>query len=90
MRRVVDILVREWGNGAAWANTGGDGIPEAGLLMLNSAKADAQLNWRNAWSLEEALAKSVAWYRAAAAGDDMTVVTRQQINDYCAKVSDVA
>ncbi len=90
VRRVVDILVREWGNGAAWANTGGDGIPEAGLLMLNSAKADAQLNWRNAWSLEEALAKSVAWYRAAAAGQDMTAVTRQQIADYAAKVSAAA
>jgi len=87
VRRVVDILVRAWGNNAAWANTGGDGIPEAGLLMLNSAKASERLNWANAWSLEEALTESVAWYRAAAEGADMAAFTRQQIAAYAKTVS---
>lgn len=87
VRRVVDILVRAWGNNAAWANTGGDGIPEAGLLMLNSAKAAERLHWSNAWSLEQALAQSVAWYRAAQTGADMAEVTRQQITAYSADVS---
>ncbi|MBP6819660.1 MAG: CDP-glucose 4,6-dehydratase [Ferrovibrio sp.] len=86
VRRVVEILVKAWGNNAAWANTGGDGIPEAGLLMLNSAKAAERLNWANAWSLEEALEQSIAWYRAANDGQDMAAFTTAQIAAYADKV----
>ena len=85
VRKVCDIMVRAWGEQSAWSNTGGDGIPEAGLLMLNSTKAARRLQWENLFTLDEALAESMDWYKAALRGDDMAAFTAQRLRAFAEK-----
>jgi CDP-glucose 4,6-dehydratase len=61
---VADELVRLWGDGARWTLDNGANPHEARLLAVDSARAEAELGWRAAWSVEQALERSVAWYRA--------------------------
>lgn len=55
---------------------------EAGLLKLDSTKARVRLGWRPTWGLEETLSRTVDWYKAFQAGQDMGAVTIGQIADY--------
>jgi CDP-glucose 4,6-dehydratase len=55
---------------------------EAGRLILDSAKARCLLGWRPRWNLEQALAKTTAWYQDYLAGRPMRSICRQQLDDY--------
>ena len=77
---IADRLVQLWGGGARWVLDAKSGHPhEAAYLSLDIAKAAARLDYRPRWSLDDALASIVAWYKAYAAGDDMGQVTGEQI-----------
>lgn len=82
VRTVVDKLVALWGGGAGWELEGGFHVHEAHLLHVDSAKARARLGWHPRLGLDEALAWTVAWYRAFHAGADMRATTAQQIADF--------
>lgn len=85
VRQVCDLLANAWGSGARWQAAPGDGIPEAGLLMLDSAKAARELGWENLFTLAEALRESVFWYRVAQADGDMSEITGRQLAAFCAR-----
>jgi len=55
---------------------------EAGMLVLDSAKARERLGWRPRWNLEGAVAKTMDWYRAHFEGADMRAHTLTQIDAY--------
>jgi CDP-glucose 4,6-dehydratase len=64
-------------------NPDGDaGMPEAGLLRLDTARARSQLGWRPILPLEEGLDLTMTWYRRAAEGHGMATTTDEQINHY--------
>lgn len=58
------------------------GLPEAAELTLDSSLAGHVLGWFPRWSLREAVAATVAWYEAEAAGADMAAFTRRQISEF--------
>ncbi|MBB5753948.1 CDP-glucose 4,6-dehydratase [Prosthecomicrobium pneumaticum] len=77
---VADALAAHWGEGAAWRSAGDPAGPhEAGLLALDSAKARARLGWKSAFGLDEAVARTVDWFKAYRAGADMRAFTLDQI-----------
>jgi len=57
---------------------------EAGLLMLDSSKAKAYLDWEPSWDLDLALKKTMEWHLAWRNNEDMAEVTSRQIVEYCA------
>jgi CDP-glucose 4,6-dehydratase len=59
-----------------------NGPHEAGLLTLDSTKAQTRLGWHQCWEFEECLERTVAWYHALAAGRDMRAFTLDQIAAY--------
>lgn len=61
---VADELVRLWGEAASWTLDNGANPHEARLLAVDSARAEAELGWRAVWAAEQALARTVDWYRA--------------------------
>jgi CDP-glucose 4,6-dehydratase len=71
VRQVVEGLVARWGDGAGWRHDQAEHVAEAGLLTLDAGRAAETIGWRPRLGLDEALDWTVAWYRAAAAGDDM-------------------
>lgn len=82
---VADALVRLWGPPAKWQAAAASGIPETIELEIDSSKAFTQLCWKPKWSLDAALAQTVAWYRSFYAGDDIVQATWRQIERHCAE-----
>jgi CDP-glucose 4,6-dehydratase len=70
---LVAEVIDAWGGGEAIA-TPVDGAPyEALALTLDAAKAEARLGWRPVLTLKEAIALTVAGYRADLERDDASV-----------------
>ena len=79
---VVQRLGELWEGALRWELDEGENPPEAAHLALDSGLAVRELGWRPAWDLQEALARSVHWYRAEMGGADMRAVSLQQIEDF--------
>lgn len=79
---VIDALSRHWGGGAGWEVDQRSKPYEARLLTLNSARAAEGLGWRGAWNFDEAIARTVEWYRAFYDGADVAAMSDKQIAAY--------
>ncbi len=79
---IVDKLVQDWGQGAAWVLDEDPQLHEASYLKLDCSKARARLNWHPAWSPEAALHRIVRWDRAWRAGTDMREYCLRDIAEY--------
>lgn len=81
--QLLGIFCRHWGPGAAWVSQEEVGAPhEAGLLKLDCAKLKKALGWRPRWTVDDAVARTVAWDRAYLAGEDTAPVVDRQITEY--------
>jgi len=66
VRQLIDLAIANWGAGSyEERRTNGD-PPEAGILRLSTNKAAEQLGWRARWHLDEAIGRTVRWYRQLA------------------------
>jgi CDP-glucose 4,6-dehydratase len=77
---LADALARFWGAGARWTATAGDHPHEARYLTLDCTKARTRLGWRPLIELQQALALTVAWYRAAHDGADVRALSLGQVD----------
>ena len=53
---------------------------EAGILLLDSGKAQRRLGWHGVWSTDEALRRTAAWYRDFCKAGQLD--TEADFNDY--------
>jgi CDP-glucose 4,6-dehydratase len=81
---VADLMAGFWGDGAAWETTPDQGPHEAGLLMLDSARAREQLAWTPRFGARDALRLTVEWERAVRAGGSPLDVCRAQVEEFLA------
>ncbi len=79
---IVEHLTTLWGGQARWLLDAGDHPHEAHYLKLDCSKATMRLDWRPRWNLEQALTRTVDWYKAYAAHEDLRAVTLGQISGY--------
>lgn len=91
--QLADLAIGCWGGGAwTWRPTAGrDEKHEATTLRLATDKAFAELGWRARLRLPEAVAHTVAWYRAyheGVRGRDLMAFTRRQIAAFSASRTD--
>jgi CDP-glucose 4,6-dehydratase len=81
--QIADEVARLWGEDARWIRpvprAGADVAKESGVLVLSSAKAQAQLGWSPVWRIQRALTATVDWYKAQITGRDMNAFTLDQI-----------
>jgi CDP-glucose 4,6-dehydratase len=84
--KTVEYLVKTmcalWGPPAAFSRAKQKGPHEEPFLKLNSSKALARLGWRPHWRLERALSKTVAWYKACAAKQNVLELCFDQIDEF--------
>lgn len=80
--QLTDAVIERWGSGAWIDRSSPDHPHEAGLLRLDIAKAGRDLSWRPRWGFEAAVARTVEWYQADAAGQNMRSICEQQIAQY--------
>jgi len=55
---------------------------EATYLKLDSSKANLLLNWEPKWNFEEAIKRSISWYKAFMSKDNMYAYSINEIQDY--------
>lgn len=80
---IADRISQLWGDGAGWTLDRQTSHPhEAHYLYLDTAKAEAQLDYRPRWNLDTALDSVVTWYKGFAAGDDAAALTMAQIRAF--------
>ncbi|MDO9580152.1 MAG: CDP-glucose 4,6-dehydratase [Bacteroidales bacterium] len=83
VKDVAKLISELWGEGATVKFAPKtDDLPEAGLLMLDSAQARTNLGWRSKWSLLRALQKTVKWYKAWQNKNNMHDYSLKQIKNY--------
>jgi CDP-glucose 4,6-dehydratase len=78
---IADRLVHHWGGEARWVRDEEPHPHEAHYLKLDWSKARMRLGWSPRWTLDEALRRSVAWYRACGPGVDAAEVRRATFDD---------
>lgn len=79
---LADEAARLWGEGARWIDEDDGGPHEAGLLMVDSSKARAELGWTPTLRVDEAIALTVGWEQRVRRGETPLDVTRSQIDHY--------
>jgi len=60
---VTERYLAAWGAGSWVVEPPPEAMPEAGVLRLSSAASTRLLGWRPRWHLDEAVARTAAWYR---------------------------
>jgi CDP-glucose 4,6-dehydratase len=82
VEEVVNLLIAQWDQPAAWHHEGSEQPHEANLLRLDCSKAHQLLAWTPQWRLEIALEKVVEWQKAFQNNSDMKQVSLAQIKQY--------
>jgi CDP-glucose 4,6-dehydratase len=81
VRSVVDTALRHWPG--RWHDESQPGaVHEAGLLVLATDKARSTLGWQPRWDFEQAVSRTIGWYRDVHRGADPRTVTLAQLRDF--------
>jgi len=85
---IVDIIIKEWGNGRCLDVSREDAPHEANLLKLDCTKAKTYLKWSPKLNVDEAIKLTVDWYKKYNDKDkDMFDLCVNQIKSYVSKTS---
>jgi CDP-glucose 4,6-dehydratase len=68
VRRIVEEVVRNWGNGARWEHAAGEHPHEAQMLALDATRAGRELGWTPRLGLADCVAWTVHGYREGIKG----------------------
>ncbi|MDP8985032.1 MAG: CDP-glucose 4,6-dehydratase [Pseudomonadota bacterium] len=82
VRAVVEAFSTRFDGKPGWEHDGSAHQAEARALTLSSDLAARTLQWRPRLTLEESLCWTADWYRAHAAGENMSIITRAQLALY--------
>lgn len=88
VRTLAEKILREWGSGTWKVPSQNENTPhEAGYLKLDSTKSIVRLGWKPAYGIDEAVMKTIGWYREFYNGNnDMYEFSLQQIRTYMTDV----
>lgn len=78
---VAEAVVKFYGKGEVIVHKT-DNLHEANLLMLNIDKAKDVLGWTPTYTAEQAVEKTVEWYKRFYAGENMLEFTLGQIEEF--------
>jgi CDP-glucose 4,6-dehydratase len=79
---IVNTFFELTGEGFDWAIDQSETVHEAGLLKLDSTRANILLDWKPHWTLRQAIEAIVEWHESEANGADMLSVCQQQITKF--------
>lgn len=88
VRTVVLLAQNAFGRGGVQFGDSQSGPHEAGLLMLDNARARALLGVRPVWDLPTSVARTMGWYRQLAAGGDARALCLADLAAYESALSE--
>ena len=90
VRDVVELARAAYGEGEVHYGAGGEGPHEAAWLALDASNAGAVLGVAPRLTLVQAIQRTMAWYRAHAAGGEARQLCESDISDFEARAGQVA
>jgi CDP-glucose 4,6-dehydratase len=81
VRQVTEEILRHWPGRWSEARTSRASV-EVEVLRLHAGKARKILGWRPKWGFEEAVARTVEWYRMVESNSQAALVTENHLSDY--------
>ena len=83
VRQVIELAQRTWGDHSAvhWGQSE-FGMHEAGILRLDTSKSQDELGIRPVWSIDQAVERTVDWYKKQNQGSDALYLCDCDINDF--------
>lgn len=88
-KKLVSLFCNYWGDGLNWKALEHNGWHEACYLKLDCSKLKTKLAWKPVWNIATALEKTVEWYRAWDAGENIQEVMEKQILNYLSEMKKV-
>jgi CDP-glucose 4,6-dehydratase len=85
VEEIATVAKQHWEDIAIEFGVPPQNFHEAGLLILDNSKAIEKLGWKPVWGTEEAVEKTIGWYKAYY--QQKTVLTRNNINDYLKSIN---
>jgi len=82
VKKVVDLAKTAYGRGDIEYETADSGPHETHLLTLDTTKASTVLNLKPVWALEEAISRTMIWYRRQEDGAEAVSLCFADISDY--------
>lgn len=79
---ITKTICELWGNNASYSVDTNPQPHEANYLKLDCSKAKAELGWYPRWNIHKTLQSIVEWNKAYLAGQDIKVVTEEQIREF--------
>ena len=79
---LVDLFVKQWGDNLKWLDKSDGGPHEASFLKLDCSKIKSVFQWNPHWHIETAVKKTVEWYKAWNAQENIEDLMTHQINEY--------
>ncbi len=61
--KIADLFCKYWGNNQEWIYEDVNGPHEANFLKLDCSHIKNKLGWKQKWSVELAVEKSIEWYK---------------------------
>ena len=63
VKEVLDLVKKQWDKVDITYAPDAENLHEAGILKLNTTKANEILHWQPVWNLEKAVEKTIEWYK---------------------------
>jgi CDP-glucose 4,6-dehydratase len=83
VQNLAEMMIREWGYGEWVVTSDEKTVHEAGYLKLDIAKAMAKLEWKPVYSIDQAIQKTIAWYKEYYNGKrDMHKFSLEQVREF--------
>lgn len=79
---LVELFVRQWGEGMEWVDRSDGGPHEAGFLKLDCSLLKNTFGWKPRWNLENAVAMTVEWSKIWLVGGDVRACMDRQIHAF--------
>lgn len=79
---LVELFVKNWGDGLKWINKYDAGPHEANFLKLDCSKLKTTFGWKPRWNLETAIEKVVEWSKVWIKGGEVRPVMDKQIKEF--------
>ena len=83
VREVIELAQRTWGDHSAvhWGQREA-GMHEAGILRLDTSKSQNELGIKPVWDINQAVERTVRWYKKQNQGADAQSLCDADINDF--------
>jgi CDP-glucose 4,6-dehydratase len=85
VKEIISLAQKSWSTIDVEFGTIGNNFHEAGLLILNNTKAIEKLKWLPVWNTEQAVEKTIKWYKAYY--HEKELLTEDNIDEYLKVVS---